>query len=343
MAKLFLFGVDKLISLIREDNADGVSKLLSRNPKLVQDRDKNGSTALIVAALLNRLEIGLILILRGADINAADTRLGYTALHIAVEKIHIAFATMLLERGADPNAINSKLFSALHIAALNGCREVVHLLIAKGAGLDPPDSLKRSPLLIAIEVGNTEVACMLIEHGCDITTKDKEKKTPIQNALEKGYLGIATLIECRHNQEAAMKRETNAAAKLLPSPTLLKSVSQDSASISGPAPLGSASTSASAFAPALASASHTIRDDNSSIVSRSSRRTGLSVGCDADTVVTGTSEAKKKKKKKVVVLTPATEGLEPEDVGGTEEQLVVKTNKKKKIPIASDPDPSLGL
>lgn len=229
---MFLIGVSKLTTLVRSDSLDEVSKLLMRNPKLAHVRDRNGNTALIIAALLNRQECGLVLVLRGADINASDTRLGYTALHIAVEKSHVSFATMLLERGADPNAINSKLYSPLHLTALNGCKEVVHLLVEKGARLDPPDNLNRTPVQVAIEMGNTDIACMLIERGCDLNVKDKEKKTPLQQALGKGYLGIVSIIEFRLNQESEQRKLATAQRVLKIRDSLL---SVSSSNVSSPA------------------------------------------------------------------------------------------------------------
>jgi ankyrin repeat protein len=69
---IFLFGVDKALSLVKENKEESLGRLLSRNPRLVHDRDRNGNTCLLIAALYNRLEIGLLLLLRGADINAAS-------------------------------------------------------------------------------------------------------------------------------------------------------------------------------------------------------------------------------------------------------------------------------
>ena len=128
---IFLFGVDKAMALVKDGNHDALSRLLSRNPKLVLDRDRNGNTCLLIAALYNRLDVALLLLLRGADINAASGK-GYTPLHISVEKGFVSFATMLCERGADCSAINASRHTPLHLAVMNRTVAMINDLCARG-------------------------------------------------------------------------------------------------------------------------------------------------------------------------------------------------------------------
>jgi len=86
------------------------------------------------------VEIGKILIQKGADVNAKDL-LGWTPLTYAAFYGRSAFTTLLLEKGADPNARSKVGWTPLMYAARSGQTEVGKLLIARGAvaSLSSPD------------------------------------------------------------------------------------------------------------------------------------------------------------------------------------------------------------
>lgn len=208
---IFLLGVDKALSLVKDNKEESLGRLLSRNPRLVHDRDRNGNTCLLIAALYNRLEIGLLLLLRGADINAASGK-GYTALHISVEKGFTNFATMLCERGADCEAINSNRLTPLHLAVMNKTTSMINELCARGT-MDAVDSLRRTPLHVAMQMGHIDLACMLVERGCDINIRDRDKLTPSEAARKLGYLGVCDIIDFRLDLERRQAREREKEAK----------------------------------------------------------------------------------------------------------------------------------
>ena len=208
---IFLFGVDKALSLVKENKEESLGRLLSRNPRLVHDRDRNGNTCLLIAALYNRLEIGLLLLLRGADINAASGK-GYTALHISVEKGFTNFATMLCERGADCDAINSNRLTPLHLAVMNKTTSMINELCARGT-MDAIDSLRRTPLHVAMQMGHVDLACMLVERGCDINIRDRDKLTPSEAARKLGYLGVCDIIDFRLDLERRQAKEREKEAR----------------------------------------------------------------------------------------------------------------------------------
>lgn len=75
----------------------------------VNDRTSLSFNALHLAALLNRCEIGVILLQNFADINSTSTdpsleHNGSTALMLAAGRGHIEFVRLLLINGADYNA-----------------------------------------------------------------------------------------------------------------------------------------------------------------------------------------------------------------------------------------------
>ena len=76
-------------------------------------------TALHYAARENHLETAIMLIRRGADVNA-PTKIGWRPLHLAVGYGHRAMAKQLLRAGARIGAQTDQGWQPLHVAAHAG-------------------------------------------------------------------------------------------------------------------------------------------------------------------------------------------------------------------------------
>lgn len=61
-----------LESYISEDNLTGLQSFLASRSVVIDDKDENGSTALILAASKGKPEFCKELLLHGADVNAED-------------------------------------------------------------------------------------------------------------------------------------------------------------------------------------------------------------------------------------------------------------------------------
>ncbi len=87
------------------------------------------------------------LILRGANIDAVDTRSGNSALHSAILESKEAAAVFLVHKGALPNNKNSKGEAPIHLAAMNGLETLVGVLLECGADPNQQTALKPRPLV----------------------------------------------------------------------------------------------------------------------------------------------------------------------------------------------------
>jgi ankyrin repeat protein len=96
-----------------------------------------GWTPLIYAAARNRVDIGRMLIARGADVNAAADN-GTTALMMAAREGHLQMLLMLLEHGADAKYIAPSGHSALSLAEDRGYRDIAAVLRRAGAVMGNP-------------------------------------------------------------------------------------------------------------------------------------------------------------------------------------------------------------
>jgi ankyrin repeat protein len=92
--------------------------------------------------------------------NSIDMR-GRTPLHTAVKAGHNNIAVLLLDKGATINAQNSVGRSALHFAAARGHNEIVELLLARGADPTLKDIQGQTPLDQARQLANEQAVKLL--------------------------------------------------------------------------------------------------------------------------------------------------------------------------------------
>lgn len=120
-----------LISAIR-GHLDLVDKLLDlgANPSYL-NRDK-GDTPLTAAALLKQNDIVLLMVNKGANVNAQDAD-GYTALMMAVNNEDAQLVSFLLDHGADPDLESRTGFTALQLATQHQNQGLVSALRKVGA------------------------------------------------------------------------------------------------------------------------------------------------------------------------------------------------------------------
>jgi hypothetical protein len=117
---------DQLIQAARDGDTAAVRQLLDKGAN-IEAKDKDGETALIVAAWWATTDVVRLLLAKGANIEAKNT--------------------------------------ALIVAAVMGKTEVVKLLLARGANIEGKDNYGQTALNLAIEAGNTEVVNLLREKG----------------------------------------------------------------------------------------------------------------------------------------------------------------------------------
>lgn len=92
-------------------------------------------TPLIAACRKGHIEIAVVLLEHGADVNARDER-GATGLIDASQDGHSAIVSFLLSKGADVNAKDPGGWTALIAAASESHAVVVSILLNHGAEVD---------------------------------------------------------------------------------------------------------------------------------------------------------------------------------------------------------------
>jgi ankyrin repeat protein len=144
-------------------------------------RNKEGETALFGAAFLGRLLAASELVRHGADVNSTS-KLGATPLMEAIQACappvdfqsrrgstapvvgRASLSEFLIARGADVNQ-RGMGETPLHLAARNGCADVVQILIKAGADVNATDDEGRTALAIADASSHTQVERLLKQAG----------------------------------------------------------------------------------------------------------------------------------------------------------------------------------
>ncbi|WP_036157249.1 ankyrin repeat domain-containing protein [Maribacter forsetii] len=118
--------------VIREGSINEVKSMLEKNPVLVNSKDARGSTPLILATYYDQKDIAILLLDKGAKIDAVDAS-GNTALMGVCFKGYADIAKMLIENNAKLNERNAMGATCLIYAAQFNRLEIAKLLIANGA------------------------------------------------------------------------------------------------------------------------------------------------------------------------------------------------------------------
>lgn len=164
-----------------------VSLLLDRKAN-VEHRAKTGLTPLMEAASGGYVEVGRVLLDKGADVNAPPVPSSRdTALTIAADKGHYRFVELLIQRDAIIDAKNKKGNSPLWLSCNGGHLDVVQLLAQSGADIDSQDNRKVSCLMAAFRKGHVKVVKWMVKHVSQFPS-DQEMSRYISTLTDKDLL-----------------------------------------------------------------------------------------------------------------------------------------------------------
>jgi ankyrin repeat protein len=145
------------------------------------------------AAAFGRIERLRELLEADADLAAAFSPDGFTALHFAAFFGHPDAAALLLERGADAQARarNPMSVEPLHSAAAADQTEIAGMLLEAGADPDAAQEGGFVPLHAAAQNGNEELAGRLLDAGANMSLATDDGRTAAQIAREAGHAQLA--------------------------------------------------------------------------------------------------------------------------------------------------------
>ncbi|XP_011053650.1 PREDICTED: kinase D-interacting substrate of 220 kDa isoform X1 [Acromyrmex echinatior] len=192
-----------LASYISDDNLVGLQSFLENKRVQVDDRDENGSTALILAATKGKIHFVRELINHGADVNAEDAD-NWTALLCAAKEGYTEICLELLEHGANLEHRDMGGWTALMWATYKGKSATVTMLLGRGADVNAHGNFHISSLVWAAGRGYTDIVKDLIAHGAKVNVGDKYGTTALIWASRKGNIEIVdNLLKAGANVDTA--------------------------------------------------------------------------------------------------------------------------------------------
>uniref|UniRef100_A0A2C9JSI5 Uncharacterized protein n=1 Tax=Biomphalaria glabrata TaxID=6526 RepID=A0A2C9JSI5_BIOGL len=193
-----------------------VSLLVDRKAN-IEHRAKTGLTPLMEAASGGYVEVGRVLLDKGADVNAPPVPSSRdTALTIAADKGHYRFVELLLHRGASVDVKNKKGNSPLWLACNGGHSDVVSLLVQAEADIDSQDNRKVSCLMAAFRRGHIKVVKWMVKKVTQFPSENEIKRyiaTITDKELQKKCNQCAEIIVTAKERQAA-EANKNAASLL---------------------------------------------------------------------------------------------------------------------------------
>lgn len=200
VAMPFIVGRVDIFKAIEADNSRLVERMLTEEPSLVRERNGELRTPLHIAAKGDHADLVVLLIEKGADMNATDED-GETPLYSAVRSRERAALPFLLASGSAVGAADEGGHTPLHLAAALGNEAAVRFLIGHKAEVNARDGQGRTPLHMAAggrellkpkrpdrrrSFARGRVVSALAAAGADVNAVDDEGKTPLHVAAEYG-------------------------------------------------------------------------------------------------------------------------------------------------------------
>jgi len=182
--------MEKLFDSINKTDIPALQLLLQENPEYLAQTNSASITPLLYSLYTGKPEIATIIYATGYSFT----------LHECVAMNDIDRVKKLIDE--NPSSVNSLSpdgWTALHLAAFFGHRELVNLLLGKGATIDAPSrssaSYGNSPLQAAIAMSHYEVVKLLIERGANVNfVQQPGGLTPLHIAASRNDVNIVRLL-----------------------------------------------------------------------------------------------------------------------------------------------------
>ena len=155
---------------------------------LLEKKDMDGSTALMIAVIENKTSIAHDLINNGADINTRN-KYGHTLLHFVQD---IVLAQKLIDFGLEVDSTGMYGHTPLHFAKNS---QIAQLLIINGANVNAETIDSQTPLHLA---KTPAVAQALISNRALVNKQNKQGRTPLHCAVVRNNAALCKILLDNH-------------------------------------------------------------------------------------------------------------------------------------------------
>jgi len=147
-----------------------VRLLVSSNSSIVNAKDIDGVTPLMLGAQENRVDVIKTLLEANANIDESDNT-GSTALMVAVGSNHVESVSALLQASPDLSLRNNRGCTVLWISAASGNESIAQMLLSNGASVSDRSNDGHLPIEIAQRLGHQNIVNLLAKVPVSIRTE----------------------------------------------------------------------------------------------------------------------------------------------------------------------------
>ncbi len=210
-----------LFASLRLGDTPAVARMLESEPTLVQARNEQGISAVLMACYMGRKEIRDLLIAKGARLELHEAAAaghsprvkelveenpqlaksyspdGFSVMALAAAFGHEDVVRYLHGKGAEINAVatNGTGYTALTGAVAGGHVALAKWLAENGADVNYRYAKGHSPLLEAAANGKLEIVQALVAHGADPHMRTEDGKNALNFALDRGHKEVAEYLQ----------------------------------------------------------------------------------------------------------------------------------------------------
>ena len=175
-------------AMIRKDSA-AVIKLIERGVD-INTVDRSGNSLLTQAVRQDNAELFDALLARRARLNTRN-RNGETALSIAAFTGKMPYVNRLVEAGAEVNFFR---WPPLAYAAFNGHTAIAEYLLKRGADIDAKTENGSTALFFAARYGHLDTVKLLLSHEADVSIANESDETAVDWAMKGRNTDIVDLL-----------------------------------------------------------------------------------------------------------------------------------------------------
>jgi ankyrin repeat protein len=153
------FSQNDIFNVARSGTVEDLKILVNKNPEVINTKNENGFTPLILACYKGNVSVAKFLIENSKTINTSSD-MG-TPLMACVVKENNIIAELLLQKDANPNLTDNKGTTALMYAAQFQNIDAIKLLLKYKAGLEYKNKDGKTAFEFAVFTNNEEIINIL--------------------------------------------------------------------------------------------------------------------------------------------------------------------------------------